>query len=395
MVIYLATLPIVVLANPIPNIPLKAIPIALGFIFLINISLIIVILTIVAYVKKYNGNPKNVASKWMVRLFNIYVVVYIVMIIYFNESIFIFLQFWERKNMLYLAPTFINPLLVAAILCYYLRATKTKVRVLIITSFIIFIQPFANSDFYIYYDNTLPGDLTTFNYIDKQYIRLSNDKTLFIKNGLKDGMPGTIYMGVLNKDVTTQHSNIYTLSIIFNGLNKSNCNKDKFFLKKFHNPFCAKNRIDSYSGVMLEDWSASPEVFVRAMKLKNRGWIKELLEQGADPNLHYPDSKNGVPLLSAIGDVSLFRLLLSYGADINVKLDNGNTLLHWVITNRNGQDMVKWVKFLIGNGADRNAINDDNEGVGQVIYKKMLGTYKNKREHLQIVRNYIKYYENR
>lgn len=84
--------------------------------------------------------------------------------------------------------------------------------------------------------------------------------------------------------------------------------------------------------------------------------MKELLAEGADPNM--PDEKGLTPLMLATQKKhkDIVELLLSHGADINAKLDYGFTALFYPCMFGD----VELAKLLIDNGADVNAREDGN-----------------------------------
>lgn len=94
--------------------------------------------------------------------------------------------------------------------------------------------------------------------------------------------------------------------------------------------------------------------------------IQTLLEQGADPNICLPD---GTPLLIKAyqeADQALFDLLLSaHNLDINVQDTNGNTLLYYILQDKN----LPILKFLLEKGLDINSKNKDGYTLLQLAFE--------------------------
>lgn len=75
--------------------------------------------------------------------------------------------------------------------------------------------------------------------------------------------------------------------------------------------------------------------------------VKKFLEMGADPNVKY---QGDFPLIKACsgGDIEKIKLLLEYGARVNVRNAHGETPLYNCIVNKN----YKVMQLLLKNGAD-------------------------------------------
>lgn len=75
--------------------------------------------------------------------------------------------------------------------------------------------------------------------------------------------------------------------------------------------------------------------------------VKELLDHGADPN------SLAVLTAAAVGNIAVMLMLIEYGADIHIKGDSGRVL--WCAASNMHVEMVK---FLLDNGLDVNASSD-------------------------------------
>ena len=93
---------------------------------------------------------------------------------------------------------------------------------------------------------------------------------------------------------------------------------------------------------------------VRAGKAKD---VRKHLQSGTDPN-EKDDGGSAYPLHFAVhAGVAIVRLLIEYGANVNVKTDssrNGKTPLHIAA----GEGYVDVVRLLLQSGADVNATDD-------------------------------------
>jgi ankyrin repeat protein len=82
--------------------------------------------------------------------------------------------------------------------------------------------------------------------------------------------------------------------------------------------------------------------------------VRLLLEKGANPNIEYPFSDRTA--IFASEDPNIIDMLIRYGADVNKKIDNGDTPLSYFVLRGN----IPVIKLLVSRGADLNAT--DNEG---------------------------------
>jgi ankyrin repeat protein len=87
--------------------------------------------------------------------------------------------------------------------------------------------------------------------------------------------------------------------------------------------------------------------------------VRELLAQGANPNV--PDDDMRTPLHQAVlgNSVGLVGLLIEAGADVNAKDTQGFTPLHYAAQ----EYLPEITRILIGKGADVNACDEDGSSV--------------------------------
>lgn len=85
------------------------------------------------------------------------------------------------------------------------------------------------------------------------------------------------------------------------------------------------------------------------IKFEKMEW---LLQHGADPNI----TSNCGTLMMTTRSINTVKLLLRYGADLNVQDKDGMTALHYNLKHRSNHTITKW---LIEHGADVNLRNND------------------------------------
>ena len=83
-----------------------------------------------------------------------------------------------------------------------------------------------------------------------------------------------------------------------------------------------------------------------------------LLENGAEVEVRQDlDDETPLHIAAVVGSVECVKLLLNYGADINVVDEDNNTPLHWACSS----GMLDTVKHLVKNGARTDIINTHEE----------------------------------
>lgn len=106
-------------------------------------------------------------------------------------------------------------------------------------------------------------------------------------------------------------------------------------------------------------------LFYACMERRKPEIIKLLLDYGADPNLvtttvifNGTVVKSESPLYRALSrNLSICELLISYGADINLRMDGGTALIKYLRKWKASRFME--LKFLIQNGADIDICDQD------------------------------------
>lgn len=93
----------------------------------------------------------------------------------------------------------------------------------------------------------------------------------------------------------------------------------------------------------------------RAIKLGSQKAVEKIIHAGAD--VHVRDKYGRPPVFYAAvnGDVSVLKVLLNHGVDINELDENGNTQLIWAV--KMGKQSEEYYRFLIDNGIDLDAKN--------------------------------------
>ncbi len=95
--------------------------------------------------------------------------------------------------------------------------------------------------------------------------------------------------------------------------------------------------------------------------------VKKMLSYGADVNAKNNNGETSLHSASIHGYTEIVKLLLEHGADVNVKNNNGRTALYLASTNRH----IETVKLLLGHGANVNV--KDNNGDTPLYWASMYG----------------------
>ncbi len=146
------------------------------------------------------------------------------------------------------------------------------------------------------------------------------------------------------------------------------CAEDRIRIKAQALSLAASHRQSTALRILLDGNTIAPAGVSRALKsmchqpygteLPDSWEVAEiLLNHGADPNVEY----DGAPLIhwaSRRNDVQFADLLLSRGADVELRDGDGRTALHWVAEEGHSGNIVK---ALLENKLDINA--RDNRGV--------------------------------
>ena len=100
--------------------------------------------------------------------------------------------------------------------------------------------------------------------------------------------------------------------------------------------------------------------------------VKKLLDNGADVNVRFAGEDSLTPLFVAVFEEKpeIAALLLSRGADANMKYQNGGTPLMTACARGNKEI----VKLLLDNGADATAKRSDNGDTAMDIAMRNAGT---------------------
>lgn len=82
--------------------------------------------------------------------------------------------------------------------------------------------------------------------------------------------------------------------------------------------------------------------------------VRDLLNQGADPNSKNQDGVTPLMIASYLGNVSTVKLLISRGADVGIAESKGNTALIYALAHDRQASNGEVVELLLSAGADAN-----------------------------------------
>jgi len=138
---------------------------------------------------------------------------------------------------------------------------------------------------------------------------------------------------------------------------------------------------------------------LKAIQIHDINRVRLLLEQGADPNEKYFDTNSTDPLLhcAVVSDKSgeLVKLLVAYGAKLDVKNHNDLTPLMYAVCYNN----IPAIRFLIEKGAsidnkdrfDRTALSIASEGDGKKVIAQIINDAIAQRQQLAEERKILEF----
>jgi TonB family protein len=114
------------------------------------------------------------------------------------------------------------------------------------------------------------------------------------------------------------------------------------------------NRVSSAMAFPQDSLAAQRATLMGAITYGQVELVRQLLENGADPNTKDPNGNTLLMLVAGAGHVDLVRLLLAHGADIDAAAPVGSTALMFAAFHGHAEA----VRVLLDNGADVNATAD-------------------------------------
>jgi len=113
-----------------------------------------------------------------------------------------------------------------------------------------------------------------------------------------------------------------------------------------------------------------PEI-IEAVLAKDTALVKKLVKSGIDLNEQDKGGWTALHFAAQNGDISIARILLENGAKVDIKEEYGNTALGKAVFNSRGKgDMIK---LLLSYGADKNLKN--NYGVSPYELAQKIANY--------------------
>lgn len=131
--------------------------------------------------------------------------------------------------------------------------------------------------------------------------------------------------------------------------------------------------VNDRSSASEDEWDLEKAPLLAAIRKKDAGVTKQLLEAGTDVNGGYPEwelsitaTRTVLPAVVAWGDYTLIELIIEMGAEINGVLAGGDRALVTAVAKRD----TRLINLLIESGADVNA-----QGSHQTVLTAAVKTY--------------------